>query len=235
MTSIFSQKKMRELSRFKWREFKDERLKRSFHRAIILMGDSGIQDIDRIYKLKDIKNTMIKTFSNAKVRLNNTLVPLDPNIVEIFEQSRDYDQLAQVWSKWRDASGKKYERDYPNYVKLSNEATSEYGFKDYGDYSRSSFEVTDLNKNFDDVYREIEKLYKLLHAYTKRELLKIYPDELDANKSVLPAHLLGDMWAQQWHNIFEDIKPYKNKLLLDITPKMKAKVRTLISAGIFIA
>ncbi len=142
----------------------------------------------------------------------------------IFESSRNYNELSHVWQLWRDASGKKYERDYPSYVKLSNEATSEYGFKDYGEYVRSSFEVEDLNADFDLVYTEIGKLYKLLHAYTKRELSRIYRKELDPNKSVLPAHVLGDLWAQQWHNIFEDIKPYKNKLLLDITPKMRAKV-----------
>jgi hypothetical protein len=64
---MFSQKKMKELSRFNWREFRNASLKRSFHRAIILMGDSGIQDIDNLYKLKEIKNNMVKTFSTAKV------------------------------------------------------------------------------------------------------------------------------------------------------------------------
>ena len=107
---------MKELSQFNWRDFNDTLLKRSFHRAISLMGDSGIQDSNKIYQLKTIKSNMIKTFSTAKIDVNDTLVSLDPEITLIFEKNRDYDHLADVWEMWRDASGKKYAEHYPEYV-----------------------------------------------------------------------------------------------------------------------
>jgi peptidyl-dipeptidase A len=58
----------------------------------------------------------------------------------------------------------------------------------------------------------------------KKKLSENYSDRIDLNKGALPAHLLGDLWGQQWHNIFEDVKPFKNKPLLDITESMLAKV-----------
>lgn len=33
----------------------------------------------------------------------------------------------------------------------------------------------------------------------------------------IPAHLLGNMWAQTWENLYDDIKPFKNASLIDIT------------------
>ena len=100
----------------------------------------------------------------------------------------------------------------------------EYGFKDYGEYSRSNFELTDLAEQLEAIFERIQPLYKLLHAYVKRKLADLYPKRISERVGPLPAHVLGDMWAQQWHNIFEDIKPYKNKPLLDVTDNMIARV-----------
>lgn len=228
-SSSFSQIKMNELRTFNWRSFKSEELKRGFLRAISLLGDSGISDMNRLYKWKKIKTDMTRSFTTAKVKINNQAMPLEPNISSVFQKSRDYDYLSLLWKSWRDSSGKNFKKFYPEYVALSNEATKEYGFKDYGEFSRSSFELPDFPEELDKIFLKIEKLYRLLHAYVKKQLIKIYPDKLNRNAGPLPAHILGDVWAQQWHNVFDDIKPYKNKTLLDVTPNMLAQV------GIFYA
>lgn len=226
MSATFSKEKMDELRKFNWREFKSEELKRGFLRAVSLLGDSGISDPEKLFNWKKTKSEMNRLFSTAKIQLNNSkLISLEPNISEIFHKSRDYDHLSHVWKLWRDASGKKYSKLYPQFINLSNEATREYGFSDYGAFTRSSFEDNNLPQNLDKIYQKIENLYRLLHAYVKKKLSEIYKDRIDLEKGVLPAHLLGDLWAQQWHNIFEDIKPYKNKPLLDITESMRSKVR----------
>ena len=228
MSTNFSKEKMNELRKFNWREFKNEELKRGFLRAISLLGDSGISDPDKLYHWKKTKSDMNRYFSTAKIELNNSkFISLEPNISDIFQKSRDYNQLANVWKLWRDASGKRYSNLYPQFINLSNEATQDYGFKDYGEFTRSSFEDNNLPENLDKIYNKIEELYRLLHAYVKKKLAEIYADKIDLTKGALPAHLLGDVWAQQWHNIFEDIKPYKNKPLLDITNNMLAKVKLL--------
>ncbi len=67
-------------------------------------------------------------------------------------------------------------------------------------------------------------MYRLLHAYVKKKLTEIYPNKIKLDKGALPAHIFGDLWGQQWHNIYEDIKPFKHKPILDITNNLKAKV-----------
>ncbi len=200
---------MNELRKFDWRKFKDEELKRSFMRAITLLGDSGISNLEKLEKWKRIKTDMNRLFSTAKIILNNQTLPLDPNISALFQQSNDYNLLTHLWTLWRDASGKKISKLYPDYVVLSNEAVKEYGYSDFGEYVRSSFEVDDLTDQFDEIYSEIEEIYRLLHAYVKKKLANVYSDHIREDVGALPAHLMGDMWAQQWHNIYDVSKILK--------------------------
>ncbi len=37
----------------------------------------------------------------------------------------------------------------------------------------------------------------------------------------IPAHLLGNMWAQSWNNLGSILTPYPNKPTLDVTDEMK--------------
>ena len=39
-------------------------------------------------------------------------------------------------------------------------------------------------------------------------------------KGPIPAHLLGDMWAMTWENIYDLVEPYKGKPSLDVTANM---------------
>jgi len=218
---------MDQLRTFNWRDFNNSELKRSFFRAIVLLGDSGLSDPQKVYKWKKIKSEMSRIFLLAKIKLNNTSnvsIPLEPNVTQLFQKNKDYDELANIWKLWSDASGKKYRDLYVDYVELSNEATKDCGFKDYGEYTRSSFESSDLPQKLDEIYFDLRKLYVLLHSYVKKKLEEMFPGRIRADLNELPAHLFGDLWAQQWHNIFEDIKPYKNKPLLDVTQNMIAKV-----------
>lgn len=216
---------MKELKRFNWQSFKNETLKRGFMRAITLLGDSSITDPNTLFKWKQLKAEMNRIFSTSKVVLsNNQTLNLESNITSIFQKRRDYDYLKDIWHSWRDSSGKRLKHLYPDYVNLSNLATKGYGFRDYGEYSRSNFEANDFVKQLDDIYAKLEHLYRLLHAYVKKKLAEVYPDKMSTNIGPMPAHVLGDLWAQQWHNIFELVKPFKNKPLLDVTDNMIRKV-----------
>ena len=228
ISASFSKDKMNELRRFNWRNFQNEELKRGFARAVSLLGDSGISDPQKLFSWKKIKSDMNRLFATAKVSLNNTNVTLEPTISSIFQHNRNYDYVAKVWRQWRDASGKSFRKLYPDYINLSNEATKEYGFEDYGEFTRSSFEVDNLPEHLDQIYNKLESLYRLLHAFVKKNLGEMYPNKIDPKLGALPAHVLGDVWGQQWHNIFEDIKPFKNKTLLDITKNMIAKVNSFL-------
>ena len=224
-SASFSKTKMLETKKFNWRQFKDEQLRRSFVRVITLLGDSGITDPIKLLNWKKTKNEMSRIFNIAKVEVNGSLLSLEPDISSLFQTSRNYDQLSGVWKSWRDESGAKFGDLYPKYVSLSNEATYEYGFRDYGEYVRLSFETDNLGEQFDRIYEKLRHLYRMLHSYVRTKLSKdVYADKMDPRLGAMPAHVLGDMWAQQWHNVFNEIKPYKNVSLLDGNPKMLEKV-----------
>lgn len=114
---------MKELSRFNWRSFKNESLKRGFLRAVTLLGDSGIADQTKLYQWKRLKTEMNRIYTTAKIEINETTVTLEPNVTHIFTKVRDYEILKDVWKKWRDSSGRKIRHLYNDYINLSNEAT----------------------------------------------------------------------------------------------------------------
>ena len=65
-----------------------------------------------------------------------------------------------------------------------------------------------------------QPLYEQLHAYVRQRLHEKYGDVVDP-EGPIPAHLLGNMWAQSWNNIADMLKPYPNKPSIEVTEEMK--------------
>lgn len=94
------------------------------------------------------------------------------------------------------------------------------GFKDLGDQWRASYDVEDFNGELEELWMGLRPLYQQLHAYVRRRLHfqhgKIVP--LDGP---IPAHLLGNMWAQSWSNLYDSTAPFPNKNSMDVTLTLK--------------
>lgn len=91
---------------------------------------------------------------------------------------------------------------------------------------RESYEDVKFVENVDKMWSQVEPLYKELHTYVKRKLEKIYP-QMDKKSDLIPAHLLGNMWAQSWINLYDQTKPYEKGSLIDITDKLKKEWNVL--------
>ena len=50
-------------------------------------------------------------------------------------------------------------------------------------------------------------LYKELHAYVRFKLIEKYGAVAERPDGMIPAHLLGNMWAQEWGNVYEIVAP----------------------------
>lgn len=150
-------------------------------------------------------------------------IVLDPGVGQVMATSTDYKELEYIWKEWRDNSGKLMRDDFKTYVRLSNEAAVQNGRKDYGELWREKYEDPDFENTVDRLWTEVEPLYKELHTYVRHKLLKNYGEFMDENDELIPAHLLGNMWAQSWVNIFEQVKPYDDASPLDITASMVEK------------
>uniref|UniRef100_A0A8U8C0S9 Angiotensin-converting enzyme n=1 Tax=Geospiza parvula TaxID=87175 RepID=A0A8U8C0S9_GEOPR len=165
---------------------------------------------------------METTYSVAKVcRENKTCHPLDPDLTAIMATSQDYDELLFAWKGWRDASGKKMRNNYKRYVELSNKAAMLNGYTDNGAYWRSLYETPTFEEDLERLYQQLQPLYLNLHAYVRRALYKKYGAEYINLKGPIPAHLLGNMWAQSWSNIFDLVVPFPDATKVDATPAMK--------------
>lgn len=141
-------------------------------------------------------------------------------------ESTDYNELEYVWKNWHDNSGRKMRNDYKTYVKLMNEAAKQNDFNDAGEMWKEDYEDPNFGESMDKLWQKIQPLYDELHKYVLRKLSTIYPDEIQATDEYLPAHVLGNMWAQSWVNLYERIKPF-NASDLDVTSSMKVSPNNL--------
>jgi peptidyl-dipeptidase A len=135
----------------------------------------------------------------------------------VLETSRNYDELLDAWKGWHDAA-KPLRADYQRFVELANEGSRELGYADLGAMWRSGYDMPAdaFTKEAARLYSQVEPLYKDLHCYTRSRLAKKYgEDKVPAGKPI-PAHLLGNMWAQQWDAAFDLLEPYPGVGNLDV-------------------
>ena len=100
---------------------------------------------------------------------------------------------------------------YQRFVELANEGAKELGFDDVGVLWRSRYDmpVADFEKEAARLYGQVEPLYKGLHCYARKRLQQRYGKDKVPDGKPIPAHLLGNMWAQQWNRVYDDLlKPY---------------------------
>ena len=162
-----------------------------------------------------LASEMENTFSTAKVG-NDSLFP---ELTNIIGKSRDYSELLRAWWGWRNVSGRKMRESYKKFVALTNKGAKENGHKDRGEWWRSWYETEDFAALVESLWNELRPLYLELHAYVRYKLMKAYPGKVSGG-NYIEAHLLGNMWAQSWVNIFDLVEPYKGKSSLDVSPNL---------------
>uniref|UniRef100_A0A8C6M1L5 Angiotensin-converting enzyme n=1 Tax=Nothobranchius furzeri TaxID=105023 RepID=A0A8C6M1L5_NOTFU len=152
-----------------------------------------------------------------------TCHPLDPDLQKIMAESRDYDELLFAWKGWRDSAGKILRQDYKRYVELANKAATINGHSDNGAFWRSLYETPTFEEDLETLWKELEPLYLNVHAYVRRALYRNYGPDYINLKGPIPAHLLGNMWAQTWSGIMDLVTPYPDATQVDATPAMVAQ------------
>ena len=128
-------------------------------------------------------------------------------ITEIMATSRDEKRLRQVWEGWHTISPP-MKKDYARFAELSNKGAKELGFADTGAMWRAKYDMApdDFTKELDRLWGQVQPLYLKLHAYVRMKLREKYGDVVP-EKGPIPAHLLGNIWAQDWTNIYPLVAP----------------------------
>jgi peptidyl-dipeptidase A len=146
------------------------------------------------------------------------------DITRIMAESRDPAQLLDVWKGWRTISPP-MKPAFERYVLLGNKGARELGFADMGAMWRSKYDMPpdQFAKEVDRLWEQVKPLYVALHAYVRNKLREKYGDSVVPANGPIPAHLLGNPWAQEWNNIYPLLAPKDADPGYDLTQILKAR------------
>ena len=156
------------------------------------------------------------------------------DVTKVMAESRDARRLREVWEGWHTISPP-MRTDYARFVELSNKGAKEIGFADTGAMWRSKYDMPpdEFTKELDRLWDQVRPLYLKLHAYVRIKLREKYGDIVPANGPI-PAHLLGNIWAQEWGNIYPLVAPANadpGYSLNDILQRRKMSPIDMVRAG----
>ena len=135
-------------------------------------------------------------------------------------------QFAEMWKSWHDNVGAPMKDDYARMVGIANEGAKELGFADTGAMWRSGYDMSpeEFAKTTERLWQEVKPLYMALHTYVRWKLNEKYGDAVQPKTGPIRADLLGNMWAQEWGNIYPLVAPAgAGDLGYDIGDLLKAK------------
>ncbi|WP_332817866.1 M2 family metallopeptidase [Sphingopyxis sp.] len=118
-------------------------------------------------------------------------------------------QFAEMWTSWHDNVGAPMKDDYARMVGIANEGARELGFANTGAMWRSGYDMSpeEFAKTTERLWQEVKPLYMALHTYTRWKLNEKYGDAVQPKTGPIRADLLGNMWAQEWGNIYPLVAP----------------------------
>ena len=142
----------------------------------------------------------------------------------ILVSSRDPREMEEAWAGWHSIA-RPMKKDFIRFVELQNKGARQLGFKDTGALWRSKYDMAPdaFAKEVDRLWAQMRPLYLSLHAYVRKRLRETYGPEVVPEKGPIPAHLLGNMWAQQWGNIEPLVAPKDSDPGFDLTARLKEK------------
>ncbi len=134
-------------------------------------------------------------------------------ISNIMAKSRDPEELTKLWVGWH-AIGAPMKDKYVRFVELQNIGAKELGYHDTGELWRAGYDMTpaEFSAELDRVWTQLEPLYRELHTYVRARLIAKYGKAADRADGMIPAQLLGNMWAQEWGNIYDVVAPTDPKI-----------------------
>lgn len=177
-------------------------------------------------ELAQIEITLQSSYGKGKYcppRLKGKCLTLD-ELSNIMAKSRKYDELLDAWTGWHSISPPMRER-FNRYVELGNKGAREIGFADLGALWRSGYDMppADFEAETERLWKQVKPLYDQLHCYVRGRLREVYGKDKIGEKAPIPAHLLGNMWAQEWENVYDLVEPWKGQASLDVTKALQKK------------
>ena len=176
-------------------------------------------------ELNEIATKLNSAYGKGKGTLNGKEIN-GSDIEAEMGTNRNPDELAEMWASWHSNVGAPMKDDYARMVEIANQGAKELGFADVGAMWRSGYDMPadDFAKLTDKLWAQVKPLYDQLHCYTREKLNEKYGDEVQPATGPIRADLLGNMWAQEWGNIYDIVAPEgAGDIGFDTTELLKTK------------
>ena len=144
-------------------------------------------------------------------------------------KSRDPKELLELWAGWHAISPPMRDK-YARLVELSNQGAQEFGFKDAGELWRSGYDMkpAEFSAELEASWAQLQPLYRELQAYVRFKLIQKYGAPADRPDGMIPAHLLGNPWAQEWGNVYDIVQPadaqFSGFKMIDLEGALKKQI-----------
>ncbi|WP_226667045.1 M2 family metallopeptidase [Microbulbifer aggregans] len=137
---------------------------------------------------------------------------------QVMAKSRDPKLLKELWVGWRKVAPPMkplYERQ----VEIANAGAQELGYDNLSVMWRSKYDMPPdaFAADMDAQWSKVKPLYEALHCHVRAKLNEHYGDGVAPAQGKIPAHLLGNMWAQEWGNIYDIVKDDDMQAPYDLT------------------
>ncbi|AKM06732.1 M2 family metallopeptidase [Pelagerythrobacter marensis] len=160
-------------------------------------------------ELNQIATNLQSQYGKGKGTLNGQ--PISGSDIEAEMGNLDHtpEEYAEMWASWHDDVGAPMKEDYARLVEIANEGAAELGFDNVGAMWRSGYDMDpdEFTAVTDRLWEETRPLYEALHTYVRWKLNEKYGDAVQAKTGPIRADLLGNMWAQEWGNIYPLVAP----------------------------
>lgn len=150
---------------------------------------------------------------------------------EVLRTSRDYDAQLDAWQGWH-GTAVGMRGDYQRFVELINQGARDQGYADAGELWRSGYDMpaTDVGPETDRLWQQVKPLYTQLHCYARNRLEKRYGARGQVGSGMLPAHLMGNMWQQDWSNLWDLLQPYPEAGSVEVGDALRQQDETRYAA-----
>lgn len=177
-------------------------------------------------ELNEIATRLQSSYGKGKGTLDGKPINGSDIEAEMGALNHTPEEYKEMWVSWHDQVGKPMKADYARLVEIANQGAKELGFADTGAMWRSGYDMPpdQFAALTEKLWQEVKPLYDALHCYTRTKLNAKYGDAVQAKTGPIRADLLGNMWAQEWGNIYDLVKPAgAGDLGYDIGDLLKAK------------
>ena len=159
-------------------------------------------------ELNTIATRLQSTYGKGRASLKGKVLTGD-DVEAMMGTDRNPAELAEMWRTWHENVGRPMRADYTRMAEIANAGAKELGYADTGAMWRSQYDMSpeDFSAMYDRLWSEVKPLYDDLHCYTRTKLNQKYGNAVQAATGPIRADLLGNMWAQEWGNIYDIVAP----------------------------